>query len=135
VQAIHRLRAAGFGGERIHVSTQDSSRPAAAPAGGHGLDTAVAATLAGGVLGAATALLVGAPAMPAPGVELVVGGPLAAALAGATGGRLLGGWVGGATDAEECPADDIVVTVDAGPRERAAQQALDAAAGADEHAD
>lgn len=97
--AIRALQQAGFDNASISVVARDEAVAHDIAQDTHtgdseAVESAVTGMTAGGVLGAAGALLVGATTLAVPGLGLAVGGPLIGALAGGAGGGLIGGLIG-----------------------------------------
>ena len=137
--AVRALLDAGFRQDDISIVAQERGR-AQDVADDTGADVATGAGIGaatGGVLGALGGLLLGATALTIPGIGIVVGGPLAVALAaggtGAVTGGLAGALAGWGVSEEEArhyqerlEAGDILVVVAAGEREVEARRILGA---------
>lgn len=133
--AIRALRDAGFDGDSISVMARDDAVARDITTRG-GTETeagesVVTGFTAGGVIGAAGALLLGATTLAVPGLGLAVGGPLVGALAGAAGGGLLAGLIGlGIPDdeaemyAKRVESGRILLIVSAGDRVEQAREIM-----------
>jgi hypothetical protein len=133
--AIRALTDAGFAADGISVMARDDAvaRDITAQSGPEteAGESVVTGVTAGGVIGAAGALLLGATTLAVPGLGLAVGGPLVGALAGAAGGGLLAGLIGlGIPDdeaelyAERVDAGRILLVVSAGERVEQAREIM-----------
>jgi hypothetical protein len=128
LSAIRALQEAGFSSDSISVVARDEGvaqgvMTDAAMDETESGESVVTGMTAGGVVGAAAALLIGATTLAVPGLGIAIGGPLVGALAGAAGGGLIGGLIGLGVPNEEAEyyaeranAGRILVVVAAGSR-------------------